>query len=402
MAKKNVEMGERKRTNVDSKRLSTASIPSLSAPEELQLSLRPAPDSSAATTTTTVVAVVEKQPEEEADDKAESSQEPKKGVKFTESTKKTRAPQIGEIKKQEEEKSSEGDKEEEGGKIKEEESEKVSEKVEAVPTTQVQEVRIVKESSDINKDELKKVAEISKGSGDIAREVLPEKEKEEEVEEKKENDKESTIVVDKKECVTVSEEEHSQESKDVNDEPIGESRTLSKEEGSSPYTDNRKTEEVQAAEGHTERVDKLPEPGRITSAAPEAEPQPSQPKVEYVYRKAPNPPFMSTALLQPMKAEIPKPKRVEEDIEAQRENLRKSEELRELEEELLGEKKTKVEKVLEGDIIFLFTFNSHSICCSGTKMAMLQLGRQANQDPILPPDSDSFEQTFMTLVWLVE
>ncbi|RUS78298.1 hypothetical protein EGW08_013933 [Elysia chlorotica] len=43
MGKKNVELAERRRTNMDAKRSSNSSLPSLSAPEELQLDLRPAP-----------------------------------------------------------------------------------------------------------------------------------------------------------------------------------------------------------------------------------------------------------------------------------------------------------------------------------------------------------------------
>ena len=54
MGKKNVELAERRRSNMDAKHSSTSSLPSLSAPEELQLDLRPAPAAEATTITTTV------------------------------------------------------------------------------------------------------------------------------------------------------------------------------------------------------------------------------------------------------------------------------------------------------------------------------------------------------------
>ena len=59
MAKKNVETGQRRKANLDMKRSSQTSIPSLSAPEELDLRPATIPTTAPAPNVTTVTAVVE-------------------------------------------------------------------------------------------------------------------------------------------------------------------------------------------------------------------------------------------------------------------------------------------------------------------------------------------------------
>uniref|UniRef100_A0A0B7AGD4 Uncharacterized protein n=1 Tax=Arion vulgaris TaxID=1028688 RepID=A0A0B7AGD4_9EUPU len=396
MAKKNVEMGERRRTNVDSKRLSTASIPSLSAPEELQLDLRPAPNTNSVNTTT-VVAVVEKLPEGTADVKPESSQEPKKGVKFAESTKKNRAPQIGELKKLEGEKAADKEKDEEIEKkeIKDEKETEIPQEAVTVPSVLEKEVSSIDEVDEAKKvgdvkDEPIKETEVSERSVDAVEEILPEKDEKVDEISQKANVEENAVQKD--EFLSAKEEDVSnKETKltkkldqnfllDQRTVPISEIKTDVKQEDTSSLTKEEVIEEVQQIDEKAIKVEDRPDPGKTDSSTTvvetqikytkvevetrpkstkvevetqpnstkvEVESQPKSTKVEYEYRKAPNPPFMSTALLQPMKAEIPKPKRAEEDIEALRENIRKSEELRVLEEELLGEKAAKVEKDLE-------------------------------------------------------
>ncbi|CAG5120617.1 unnamed protein product, partial [Candidula unifasciata] len=316
MAKKNVEMGERRRTNIDSKRLSTASIPSLSAPEELQLDLRPAPS---AVTVTTVAAVVEKQPEEKEVGEPEMSHEAKKGVKFVESTVTDQAPEVGEINKTEDEKEvEEGSKQQEEVKTETAEiAKEISQETEQANVAEEREVYAVEETDQVKaagniKEELAVEAEIGKVSADTVKE-LPQ-------------------INKTKESV--------EDTKVRAEEPVSETKQEELEEV--------KNEEVkQVQETTTVRVEGTQEPDKTEPSTTEVKAKPKPTKMEYEYRKAPNPPFMSTALLQPMKAEIPKPRRVEEDVEALRENIRKSEELRELEQELLGEKKAKKQKDLE-------------------------------------------------------
>ena len=89
---------------------------------------------------------------------------------------------------------------------------------------------------------------------------------------------------------------------------------------------------------------KLPESLIVKKPSPKSEPEES----EQLKPKAPSlPPFMSTTLLQPVKAhEIPKPAVSAEDLKVKQENQLRWEKLRELEEELLGDKK-KTPKVSE-------------------------------------------------------
>lgn len=343
MAKKNVEMGERRRTNIDSKRLSTASIPSLSAPEELQLDLRTAPS---AAITTTVAAIVEKQPEEKEVSALESCHEPKKEVKFVESTEMVIAPEVEEINHPEE--SRDPEEESKQDEVITETSEKVqdiSKEAEAFNATQenenVEETHEVKNKENIN-EELKIEPEIGNVSRDAVKE-LPQ------------ISKTDVSVEDTSERVQVAEniqkDEHSVKEKEQNIEV--EQTEVRAEPVCEPKQEEFREVKIEDTKQGNEiavRTEGTQEPGKAEALTTEAEVKPKPTKMEYEYRKAPNPPFMSTALLQPMKAEIPKPRPVEEDVEALRENLRKSEELRELEEELLGEKKAKKAKDLEGNV----------------------------------------------------
>ncbi|XP_059179463.1 ralA-binding protein 1-like [Physella acuta] len=404
-AKKNVEMGERRRANPDAKRSSTASIPSLSAPEDLQLSLRPAPDPKVASTTT-VAAVVEKQPDDEHQVQVEAALEPKKGVTFAESSKKTKAPQIGEIKKMEEEKKvkeevkTEVEKVQEG---KEPQEQKASEqgagetaeklendkekhiKKEELASAQTSPNKITESEKQVPSSDVKQEIKEPAKEKDLKENVLPQENKTQAVEEQKAIDKAEVTEkkiepIEKQAAVVENKEQEVVKKAEKKDVPISTTphEVISQVKGRFEVT--TKTEDVPekvAEPAKPSEPDKSAEPAKPAEPSKPAEPaklaepaKPAEPKapaataqihaaepkpqreenkpkpaakVEYVYRKPPNPPFMSTDLLKPMKAEIPKPKPPVEDTEAKKEHMRKSEELRELEEELLGEKKKKKE-----------------------------------------------------------
>ncbi|KAH9512836.1 hypothetical protein Btru_036716 [Bulinus truncatus] len=407
-AKKNVEMAERRRTNLEAKRSSTASIPSLSAPEDLQLNLRLPPEQQTSPNVTTVTAIVEKHPENEAAPHADIPTETKKGVKFAESTKKTRAPQIGEIKKLEDErKAHAGDEPQEKAEAKpaKDATDAVKETAEgkaldnetsneAVKTASETEDKTVKEpcvdksqnSQSVNvgdkahpeqeNKEVESVTDIPQQKSNDNAQVC---EHSEECLDKKENviaDTKEDIKVDVKETIETDIKEYikaeSKESikgkaktekevtktEEINKEQISDSLkekpvsvvgevkpnvdkpNVDKPIVDTPIVDKPKVDTpiVDKPKVDTPIVDK---PGAPESTQQREEVKPKPSKVVYAYRKPPNPPFMSTALLQPMKAEIPKPKPPPEPNDDKKEHIRKSEELRELEEELLGEKKKK-------------------------------------------------------------
>ncbi|CAL1528879.1 unnamed protein product [Lymnaea stagnalis] len=366
-AKKNVEMGERRRTNLDAKRSSTASIPSLSAPEDLHLDLRPAPEPMAANVTT-VVAVVEKQPEEETQPKTETVAEVKKGVKFAESSKKTRAPQIGDIKKMEDDKK---------GKEVEENVAKGSEEdvVDVVAGTEIEEkdentenrleekaeekVEEQKDSIDASVDVKGEENQVKEASKILKEDKTPECEKPTVVIAEPQSSEEGDVNKVVKEAVEEKSTDivvKSADAESTKEEPIKieeaklDEKTKTVSRFSVEMVPDKSITVPQgkplepAEENAAVPVSEVNRTVQIEQVKPEIKPQqvdvPPQPKkVEYVYRKPPNPPFMSTALLQPMKAEIPKPKKPVEESDAKKEHIRMSEELRELEEELLGEKK---------------------------------------------------------------
>ncbi|XP_055882821.1 ralA-binding protein 1-like [Biomphalaria glabrata] len=425
-AKKNVEMAERRRTNLEAKRSSTASIPSLSAPEDLQLSLRLPPEQHPSVTT--VTAVVEKHPDSEMANHADSHTEVKKGVKFVESTKKTRAPQIGEIKKIEDgKKIRDGEELSEKAETKpaEAEVETVKEKVEKKTTDKESEIQTSKHTEDaehLNEKEASTEEKRSSHSVDTSDKGLIEKEN-------KALDAASDVTANKPQDTTqvlkstTESQEASEITAGIKDEPKAEkeacvsgetikeqtpvtedvvSAKVTKELKPTTVAEEVKPIKVTESANLTEdakpgkvtedvKSDKIPEGTKSAKATdkalpakvieddktanvneddksaivsgmeksvkvpkveeaahqepkPQKEEVPPKPssKVEYVYRKPPNPPFMSTALLQPMKAEIPKPKPPSEATDDKKEHIRKSEELRELEEELLGEKKKKI------------------------------------------------------------
>lgn len=342
MAKKNVEMGERRRTNIDSKRLSTASIPSLSAPEELQLDLRPAPS---AVNTTIVAAVVEKQPEEKEITGPETSQEAKREVKFVEITETATAPDVEEINKLEDRKELEQESKPE--EVKTETAANVrdiSDETEAVNTAEVKEVKVVEETNEVKAAEIineELAVEAEKGtlSGDTVNELPQTNKTQEPLEDTSEEEKVAESVQRDELGVKETEQNNEVEQTEIRaEETISEHKEELKEV---------KNEDVKQVKETSVEAEVKQEPAKVEPPATEVKAKPKPTKMEYEYRKAPNPPFMSTALLQPMKAEIPKPRRVEEDVEALRENLRKSEELRELEEELLGQKRAKKKRDLE-------------------------------------------------------
>ncbi|XP_005106675.1 ralA-binding protein 1 [Aplysia californica] len=379
MAKKNVEMGERRKANLDMKKSSTTSIPSLSAPEELQLELRTAPDSTGPTVTT-VTAVVERHPKEGEEVKESPSvdgtaqvDDSKKAVKFAEEPK-MKGGETAEKKETEApKKKKESVSFEEKGKGdmgSEDKKENVTEQKE--PTPESKELATKETSSE-------KVASV--GSGKV-----------------------KEITKEKTGCVTAQAVKEGKEEKDevktqVDSVKKGVDETLKVEENLSGESETKQDENVSVALNEKSAVKQAVKPSETTVVAQdnsvkpaerpvvnERKKEPSPPEVtspshvkevtlpqktvqlpqSVIVKKPPEdkvvssqasppkqnveveakkpklPPFMSTTLLQPMKAEIPKPKSSSEDLKAKQESLLRWEKLRELEEELLGEKKKKV------------------------------------------------------------
>ncbi|GFO01930.1 rala-binding protein 1 [Plakobranchus ocellatus] len=423
MGKKNVE---RRRTNVDAKRSSTSSLPSLSAPEELQLDLRPAP--AASTVTTTVE--VERQPEKEEEKAKRSSGEVDKDKDSLEDAKENKEsveekPQVasksdveikterkdidgeneekqvkdgGEAKRssdpkedverlenvQSAEKSSHGDETVGDGAEGEVTAEAVKENETVLTTKQAEEaaddtmggkeeeVKCAENGGDTNSEKERqdvaakvKVRHASTNDDAERRSRDSVESKESEVEktiqkEKKYLQEDRVATVEKGQVIegpptptspVMPLEPRGSISSDAQEADKGDAKKSVKfVENQEPVTE----ESLKIPEKPEEPVAKTLPSGPVPvvqDSAVKAVPPQEKPKPKvYEYRKAPNPPFVSTSLLKPMKAEPPKPRpAVEKDVEGESPQ-QEMESWRALEEELLGkgdEDDAEIERLLE-------------------------------------------------------
>lgn len=416
MGKKNVEFAERRRSNMDAKRSSNASLPSLSAPEELHLDLRPAPTAAATTVTTTVE--VERHSIEKAEevkrlskdiDKLKSSSESVKGSKEsvgdtpkdasakpvegneaaggdTDSKESSKPdPQSDDCGKRESESNEKGEEIQEPKSAEETLTKPASDKENdegeknAKPTTdekQTAEAAGDAPSSDFQEE--KEVASKSedapqhdqeKATGDVEIRQTPPKialqsRTSRESFESKESEGEKTIQKDDK--IFIKEEKIAtvEEGPQVVEGPptptTGHAPVLDQQKqatGLASVGDRKKSVKfAEEKESTSESVEKSGEkadsqniPPAQAAVVKDASPPQEKPKPKkYEYRKAPNPPFVSTSLLKPMKAEPPKPRPAPEKSVEEESPQHETERWRELEEELLGKgDEEEVERLLE-------------------------------------------------------
>ena len=416
MGKKNVELAERRRSNMESKRSSTSSLPSLSAPEELHLDLRPAPVAAVTTVTTTVD--VERQPvEEDAEgvkrlskevDKVKTSSENLKGSKEivgeapetvdekaeaegADKDKKDVEQQEVDDKSKRMSYSKVGDSETQPSELasaRAETDECIGDgekaKIDAKPdkegktSEEKSSAEKVDETSSHNEGEVKKTDDKAEGTisqtdgADVSSDVeIRETSKKGDAERKSSRDSveskesEGEKTIQKVESKFVQEEKVAtveEGPKVIQGPPTPTSTTAPSQEQQKDSSDSagadkkeaRKSvkfvEENEASSQDAEKIE-VPETNKTPpastepqdKAAKEASPPREKPKPKkYEYRKAPNPPFVSTSLLKPMKAEPPKPRPVVEKIVDGESPQQEMERWRELEEELLGRGERKI------------------------------------------------------------
>ena len=313
------------------KRSSQTSIPSLSAPEELHLGLRAVPTQSPGTTESTVTAVIESQPTDDkqtkkaADKQDATEEEAKKVVKFVveDSTKSSEVSQ----------KQSEGKNEAES-----------KEKVENADQPNKDSTNVEDKSNDQGKS-LSNVDQSTEDSEKDEQNKVPVDEESEGKECKLSETESKTPTPDD----SISCEErpsdlpiHRKDVKPAERPPsiTGQKKTPSPPGVTSPsfvkdVTLPQKTVKIpESAMMKRPSVDEDSKKETNESTSEKGKEQGEQKKTSL-------PPFMSTVLLQPMKAEVPRPKSLD-DEKADEESRLRWEKLRELEEELLGEKKKKV------------------------------------------------------------
>ncbi|GFS18546.1 RalA-binding protein 1 [Elysia marginata] len=432
MGKKNVELAERRRSNMDAKRSSNSSLPSLSAPEELQLDLRPAPTVGATTVITTVE--VETHPTEKADaikrlskeiDKvkdsahqsvkgskesgadaskdigansaegteaadgeAGSKDSSKQGAEVDSSTKRMSDPKNAsqdchEPQSIEESstKSSTGKGSGEGGKpdavVKSTKEEKVEEKQafeaagDKTADSKDEEKEAMHKSKDATQEQEEKaseaveIRETSKKVG-IDRKSSRESFESKESEGEKTIQKEERKFAQEEKVATVEEGPRviqtpptptgasfppESEQKQTSEALVGDKKDNKKsvkfaeEKKFTPEKEEKLQENVEESEA--KKTPPVPSTQNTTPKEPPLSQEKPKPK-KYEYRKPPNPPFVSTSLLKPMKAEPPKPRPVADKSVEEESPQQETERWRELEEELLGRgDEEEVERLLE-------------------------------------------------------
>lgn len=347
-AKKNVE----RKANVDMKRSSQTSIPSLSAPEELQLGLRTVPTQSPGRNQNTVTAVIESHTIDDKDEATNKTsgkeEETKKSIKTTVKDK----DEDNTISKQNEKKN-------DTGCLKSSEitaksvvaDNNLGEDDKSKDPPSASSMVNNKTSNDQSKENLKKEEPVTPSSDSCDES----RKKENFVDDKKTVEETESKTPTPEDSDTLQEERPSDLPilrKDVKPAERPPSITGQKMTPSPPgLTSPVLVKDVILPQ----KTVKLPESAILKkSSVSEIKEEShsneslSKQKTETEPKKPSLPPFMSTVLLQPMKADIPRPKSYDDEKTDEESQLR-WEKLRELEEELLGEKKKKALSGTESD-----------------------------------------------------